>query len=336
MVHNSVDTFLPDERRMTDENRLIFTLGLSSVVGHSSKVSSEFLGFMNHLNIEILSMTKLSGDLVRYKLSTHTFGQNVIYTEQIGSTNTELKQLARSGAPEGLLYLTDEQLIGRGRMERSWYAPAGSSLLMSLLFRPGDYIIPAQAQALTMLCSLAMVDAITAKTDLSLNIKWPNDLVWKDGKKVGGVLTEAEIEGDELSWVVVGMGLNVNIDFSDQTEPVPDRPGKPNTGHPPLAHTATSLSMLLGQDTGDLRLPILQDFLKNVEQRYNALKQGVSPHYEWQRRLIGLGQTVSVTVLDDARQVQGKITSVTESGALRIRQADGSIVTILAGDVTLR
>ena len=73
---------------------------------------------------------KLSGDLIRHKLSTFVFGQNVVYAEQTGSTNTELKKLARTGAPEGLLYITDEQLVGRGRLERSWYAPPGSSLLM--------------------------------------------------------------------------------------------------------------------------------------------------------------------------------------------------------------
>ena len=83
-------------------------------------------------------MAKLSGDLIRHKLSTFICGQNVVYTAQTGSTNTELKGLARGGAPEGLLYITEEQLAGRGRLDRSWYAPAGSSLLMSLLFRPGQ------------------------------------------------------------------------------------------------------------------------------------------------------------------------------------------------------
>jgi len=77
-------------------------------------------------------MRELSGDLIRHKLPTRTFGQNVVYTAQIGSTNTELKQLARGGAPEGMLYITDEQLVGRGRLKRNWFAPPGSSLLMSL------------------------------------------------------------------------------------------------------------------------------------------------------------------------------------------------------------
>lgn len=277
---------------------------------------------------------RLSGDLIRHKLSTHIFGQNVVYTEKTGSTNTELKKLAKTGAPEGLLYITDEQLVGRGRMERSWYAPPESSLLMSLLFRPADYITPAQLPALTMLCSLAIRDAIIAKTGLAPSIKWPNDLVWEDGKKLGGILTEAEIEGDELRWAIVGVGLNVNIDFSAHTEAVPDRAGKPGTGHPPLATTATSLAALAGKKVD--RLPILQESLKNIEQRYEALKKGVSPHFEWQRHLIGLGQIVTVTNTADNRCYSGKITSVTENGSLRLRQADGNIITIAAGDVTLR
>ncbi len=283
---------------------------------------------------------QLSGDLIRHKLSTYIFGQNVVYTQQTGSTNTELKKLARSNAPEGLLYITEEQLVGRGRLERSWYTPANSSLLLSLLFRPGDHIIPSQIQSLTMLCTLAMGDAIMTQTDLSPYVKWPNDLIWKDGKKLAGVLTESELEGDQISWVVVGMGLNVNIDFSSYTSPIADRPGKPRhtaLANTALADTATSLSMLLGQDTDHLRLPILQSFLKNVEQRYTALKKGVSPHFEWQRRLLDIGHEVTVTVLDGtSQQYHGKIVSVTEVGALRLRQDDGTMATILAGDVTLR
>lgn len=281
-------------------------------------------------------MKQLSGDLVRHKLGTRTFGQNVIFTEQTGSTNTELKRFARMNAPEGMLYLTDEQLVGRGRLNRSWHAPPGSSLLLSLLFRPGDFIPPAQTQHLTMLCALAMADAVDAEAGVKPGVKWPNDLVWKDGKKLGGILTESEIEDQRLGWVVVGLGLNVNIDFSRHTQPEPDRPGQPNSGHLPLAQTATSLSMILGRDTGKLRLPILQHFLRNVERRYQALKQGHSPKNEWQGRLVGIGKKVTATILNGARQYRGVITGVDENGALLIRQPDGTVVTILAGDVTLR
>ncbi|MCK6626907.1 MAG: biotin--[acetyl-CoA-carboxylase] ligase [Anaerolineae bacterium] len=278
-------------------------------------------------------MSRLSGDLVRRGLPTYVFGQNVVYTEQTGSTNTELKRLARWGAPEGLLYLTDEQLVGRGRLERSWHAPAESSLLMSLLFRPAGLVAPAQAQRLTMLCALALADAIELHTELSPGLKWPNDLVWRDGKKLAGILTELDIEGETLNWVVVGLGLNVNVDFSRQTQAEPDRPG---SGGPPLAQLATSLSMIMGRDTGGLRLPILQSFLFNVEQRYGALRQGKLPHHEWQERLVGIGQPVTVTLLNEGQRQEGILAGVDENGALLLAQADGSTISIFAGDVTLR
>ena len=274
-------------------------------------------------------MSQLSGDLVRHKLPTHTFGQNVIYTERTGSTNTELKKLASQGAPEGLLYLTEEQLAGRGRLEKSWHAPAQSSLLMSLLFRPGDIVMPNQAQRLTMICALALVDSINARTDVLPDLKWPNDLVWRDGKKLAGILTELEIEGDTLAWVVVGIGLNVNLDFQAGQ---PDHSGN---GAPPLSQIATSLSIILGKDTDHLRLPILQSFLFNVERRYNALKQGDLPHKAWRDRLLGLGEEVTIIGID-GRKRQGVMVDVDENGVLLLKQADGSIEKILAGDVSLR
>jgi BirA family biotin operon repressor/biotin-[acetyl-CoA-carboxylase] ligase len=280
-------------------------------------------------------MSQLSGDLIRHKLPTFTFGQSIIYTPQTGSTNTELKKFARQGAPEGMLYITDEQLVGRGRLSRSWVAPPESSLLMSVLFRP-TFLEAAQMQQLTMVCCLAMLEAIAKHTGLEPLVKWPNDIIWTDHKKLAGMLTEAEFERDHLSWVVVGLGVNVNVDFSQHTTPEPDRPQQPGSGHPPLANTATSLSTILGRDTDDLRLPLVQSYLRHIEQRYEALQHGVSPHFEWQRKLADVGKEVTVTQVDGGRQHRGTVTGVNENGALRLRQADDSIISVYAGDVTLR
>lgn len=281
-------------------------------------------------------MARISGDLVRHRLATRVFGQNVVYVEQTGSTNTELKALARWGAPEGLLYLTDEQLAGRGRLERTWHAPAGSSLLMSLLFRPGNELAPHQAQRLTMLCALALLHGVEKHTGLEFGLKWPNDLVWKDGRKLAGILTELEIENDQLAWVVVGVGLNVNVDFRKEADTGQHGPGKAGNGGPPLAQTATSLSMILERDTDDLRLPILQSFLVNVERRYEALPRGYLPHQEWRERLTGLEEPITVVSPDGSSRQEGVMAGVNEDGALLLRKADGSVLTIFAGDVTVR
>jgi BirA family biotin operon repressor/biotin-[acetyl-CoA-carboxylase] ligase len=280
-------------------------------------------------------MSYLSGDLIRHKLPTYQFGQSIVSVEQTGSTNTELKQFARQGAPEGMLYIADEQLVGRGRLERSWIAPPGSSLLTSLLFRP-TFLVPAEIPKISMLCTLAMIAAIEKHTRLAPLVKWPNDIMWEDGKKLAGLLTEFELEVETIKWVIVGLGLNVTVDFGNYTTPKPDRPQRPGSGHAALADTATSLSMLLGQPTDSLRLPILQSYLFNVEKRYEALQQGVLPHLEWQRKLIDIGKTVTVTLPGGNLQYSGEIIGVDQFGALRLRQNDNNIVSIPAGDVTFR
>ena len=94
--------------------------------------------------------------------------------------------------------------------------------------------------------------------------------------------------------------------------------------------------MILDRETESLRLPVLQSYLRNVERRYEALRHGFMPHLEWQRKLVGMGQPVSVTMPDNQRQVMGTMAGVDQNGALRIRQPDGLIVSVIAGDVTLR
>jgi biotin-(acetyl-CoA carboxylase) ligase len=175
-----------------------------------------------------------SADTIRTGLGTRFIGRTVYYWPAINSTNDELKRLAEEGVPEGTLAITDEQLAGRGRLERKWIAPAGSSLLMSLLFRP-SFLAPSQVQQLTMICSLAAADAVNKITGLRPALKWPNDLLL-EGRKLAGLLTElgfahiisnsdvgkspSDRPGGEhsrranaLAWGVVGVGLNVNIDF---------------------------------------------------------------------------------------------------------------------------
>lgn len=277
-----------------------------------------------------------SAERIRTGLETRFVGQNIYYWPAIGSTNDELKRLADEGAPEGTLAITDEQLAGRGRLDRTWLAPAGSSLLMSLLFRP-TCLVSNRAQQLTMLCSLAVADAVTAVTTLRPTLKWPNDVLLKD-RKLAGVLTElgfalpaATSGGYEsgsksagaLAWVIVGVGLNVNVDFGQ---------GSLRRNWPDLASTAISLAMVLGRPVS--RLQLLHSYLSAVEVRYNALRSGVSPHQEWAARLATLGQHVTATAPDGV--YNGMAEAVDDDGALVLRRSDGQLQRILAGDVTPR
>ena len=264
----------------------------------------------------------LSTTAIQRKLTTRIFGRPTYYYPQVDSTNTALKILAGEGAPEGALAIANEQTAGRGRFKRRWRAPAGSSLLTSLLFRPA-FLPPARAQTLMMLCSLAAVDAIEMEAGITTEIKWPNDLVY-GGRKLAGLLSEMSFDGATLEWVVVGMGMNVNLDFSAFKKPDPD-------SGLPLARTASSLQMIVKRPVS--RLSLLQAYLEAVERRYNALQAGQSPHPEWRAKLTTLGQ--KITVSGAGSMLRGLAEDVDEDGALLLRLADRQLERILAGDVSV-
>lgn len=261
------------------------------------------------------AMAPLSASEIRAGLRTKFVGQNLVCLPQVESTNDVARRLAAEGAVEGTLVLADYQAAGRGRLGRRWQAPRGSSLLLSLLFRPA--LAPAQIQRLTMVCGLAVVDAVQALTGLAVGLKWPNDVVIDRGK-AGGILTEVELSGSRVAFAVVGIGLNVNLDPA----------GLADGTHPP----ATSLSHALGRPVP--RLPLLLSLLEAVEERYLVLRQGQSPHREWVERLTTLGQRVVVS--GEGRSLQGVVEGVSAEGALELRLDDGRLVTVLAGDVSLR
>jgi BirA family biotin operon repressor/biotin-[acetyl-CoA-carboxylase] ligase len=247
-------------------------------------------------------------------LNTALFGRNVVHSPEIQSTNDEARRLAEGGAPEGTLVITDYQTVGRGRLDRRWEAPPGSSLLMSLLFRPA--LAPWETQRLTMICSLGVADAVESETGLCVGLKWPNDIV-VGGAKVGGILTEIGISRGQVDYAVVGVGLNVNLDPSQLP------------GH--LLMPATSLSSVLGKPVA--RLPLLWAFLRAVESRYRALRAGRSPHSQWAERLVTLGERVAVGLAGSL--VEGVAEGVDPDGALLVRLASGRLETVVAGDVTL-
>jgi BirA family biotin operon repressor/biotin-[acetyl-CoA-carboxylase] ligase len=261
------------------------------------------------------SVEELTAARIQAGLATCLMGRQVIYLPEVGSTNEEARRRAEAGAPEGTLVITDYQTAGRGRQSRRWEAPRGCCLLLSLVFRPD--LDPHQLQRLTMVCGLAAAAAIETQTGLAVGLKWPNDLV-VEGAKVGGLLTELGLSGNRVDYVVVGLGVNVNLD--------------PQQLPAELLVPATSLSQVLGRSVS--RLGLLRAFLSEVEARYFALRAGDLPTSEWMERLVTLGQRVQVS--GAGRTLAGLAEGVNADGALLVRLPDGQLETVLAGDVTLR
>lgn len=262
-----------------------------------------------------MDLNSLSAAVILNGLRTQFVGRKVVYWPEIGSTNDEARRLAGEGAPEGTLVITDYQSKGRGRLDRSWVAPLGSSLLMSVVFRPE--LAAQQVQRLTMSCGLAVAGAIELQTGLRAGLKWPNDVVI-GGAKVGGILTEIGFAGAQVEFAVVGIGLNVNLDPALLPA---DLPGP-----------ATSLCHELGTEVA--RLPLLLTLLQSIEDQYLTLKAGQSPHAEWAGRLVTLGKPVTVSASGPA--LEGTAEGVDADGALLVRLADGRLERVLAGDVSPR
>lgn len=261
--------------------------------------------------------SKLSKASLERGLGTRFLGKKVFYYPVVGSTNDVAKELAKKGASEGTLVIADEQMAGRGRLGRRWLAPPASSLLMSLIFRPE--LAPSQTQRLTMLCSLAVAEAVEEITGLAVELKWPNDIL-VNRRKIGGILTELGVEGGRLAYAVVGMGLNVNFDIAE----VPELQG--------ATWSATSLAIELGHEVS--RLELLWRILERMEGRYERLRAGEVPNEEWARRLVTLENWVVVTTLQG--KIEGFAEGVDTDGALLLRLANGESQRILAGDATLK
>ena len=203
---------------------------------------------------------QLTRDAISERLTTRLMGRNLEVHREIDSTNSRATALARDGAAEGTLVLSEMQTAGRGRLGRRWFAPPGTALLMSLILRPS--LRPQQAQRATMLCSLAVVEAISRVTGLVAQLKWPNDIV-VNGAKLGGILTELGVSQKRLDHVIVGIGLNVNVRID---------------ALPELMSPATSLLEALGEPVS--RLELLVAILGSVERRYACLRE----HPRWDAR----------------------------------------------------
>jgi BirA family transcriptional regulator, biotin operon repressor / biotin---[acetyl-CoA-carboxylase] ligase len=253
----------------------------------------------------------LSPELVLQDLKTRFIGQRVIYYPALQSTMDEAKKEALWGAEAGTVVVTEEQLSGRGRLQRQWLSPRGA-LAFSVILRPNiDYLY-----CMIMLASLAVSQGIETVTGLKCQIKWPNDVLIQE-KKVCGILIETDIRSNCLRYVVIGIGINVNMHIAD---------------YPEIASFATSLSDQVGQVVS--RLDIVQEVLTRMENLYQSMPQGEVLFQDWKNRLVTLGQKIEVNA--GSKIYKGTAESVSRDGSLLVRQKDGKSVRIVVGDIFYR
>jgi len=252
---------------------------------------------------------------LRPLLNTHDVGQVLHCFEETDSTNDRAKALADDGAEHGEVVVAEQQTAGRGRRGRSWISAARRNVAFSVILRP-QALPPTRASELTLVAAVAICDALR-QAGVDAGIKWPNDVL-VDGRKIAGILTELAAEPDQVHWVVVGVGVNVNA--------------RPEDFPPELAGEATSL--LIERQQPAPRALFLAACLTALEGWYDQhAEHGFGPIREaWRERSVTLGRQVSVTT--DAGLVTGTAVDIDADGALLVRTAAG-VERILSGDVAL-
>jgi BirA family biotin operon repressor/biotin-[acetyl-CoA-carboxylase] ligase len=260
---------------------------------------------------------RLSMGYITDRTEKSAFGRSFRYYDEIESTNAETKSLANSGAPEGTVVIAEAQSAGRGRLGRRWTSPAGKGLLFSVLLRPR---LPMNdAHLLTLVAAAAAAEAIEAVAGTPVHIKWPNDLFVGD-RKVGGIFMEVAGEQDEVEWVVVGIGVNVNTEYSEL--PVA------------LRRTATSLKMAGGEPVD--RSELLARLLLALHEHYaDALAGGFERALsDFRQRDYLLSKGVNVQTREGP--VAGRAAGIDERGALLVELPQRQIRRFHSGDVTLQ
>lgn len=229
----------------------------------------------------------------------------------MASTNADVAALARDGAAEGCVLVAEEQISGRGRLDRSWVSPRGSGLTLSVLLRPRSPILT--WSWLPIVAGLALLTAVRRLTELDAVLKWPNDLLLGPARaKAAGILAQSG-----PGWVVIGMGLNVSTTVGE------------------LPSGATSLRAE-GATVG--REALLVELILALESGYAAWAGagGNAEHSGLLADYVDSCATLSrcVTVqLPDGGALRGVAEGIDQSGGLTVRTDDGSLTTVVAADV---
>jgi BirA family biotin operon repressor/biotin-[acetyl-CoA-carboxylase] ligase len=256
----------------------------------------------------------LSPAAIRSGLNTELLGQMLHVYDRTESTNSTAHALAEKGAPEGTVVLANTQTRGRGRIGRHWISPPDVNLYFSIILRPGGD--PRRVGLWTLAAANAVAHAIEQTVDLPARLKWPNDLLINH-KKVAGLLLESVVQKGRIRYLVLGIGVNVNL----LCETLPET----------LRDSVSSLRQESGRVIDRIRL--LQRVLETLEIQYRSFQREPPGKIlnAYTARSETLGQTVRVQEQD--HEWTGIAEGLTPEGALILRRDDREEVIIRSDDV---
>ncbi len=264
-----------------------------------------------HLGYQLVSSPdRLLPYEVASGLNTRVIGKKILYFDRVPSTMDAAMESGLKGAAEGTLVLAESQTRGRGRLGRDWVSPKYKGIYLSLILRPK--ILPSLNPVLTLLAAVSICEAIKIIAGLDAQIKWPNDILMHH-KKLGGILTELNAEMDRTSFVVIGIGLNVNNDKKD------------------LITGATSLKEQKKESIN--RIELLRDLLRQIEKNYIEFQEKGTQAIldKWRAFNITLGRRIKV--VSQKMHLEGEAVSIDADGGLLVRKDSGLIEKVISGDI---
>ncbi|HXV19148.1 MAG TPA: biotin--[acetyl-CoA-carboxylase] ligase [Candidatus Omnitrophota bacterium] len=264
-----------------------------------------------HHGYRLLSVPdRLYADEIQSGLKTRFLGRQMYSYEELDSTNDACFKLGKEGVAEGVTLFAEYQNKGRGRLGRTWVSPRGKNILLSVLLRPALSL--SDVSKITLSAAVSLIKAIREATGRALGIRWPNDVLFGD-KKVAGILTEMSAEADQVNFIVLGIGINVNSETSE------------------LPAQSTSIKEIAGETID--RVAFARSYLEIFEKDYLCVKERRFEKLarEWEDYSATSGRRVVASL--PGRKIQGQATGIDEEGALWIRTDSGLQERITAGDV---
>ncbi len=259
---------------------------------------------------------------IKKNLKGSFIGKNLYYEEKVDSTNTLARDLASKNAKSGSAVIADCQEKGRGRNGKIWTSPCGRNIYMSIILKPK--FNPETAQGMTIIAAVSAADAIAEVASLEPQIKWPNDILIGN-KKVSGILTEMGTQNMTIDYIVVGIGMNVNILEEDMDAGIKD--------------IATSLLIESKKTNGSERFldrnKLIASILNKFDKYYEMfLSTGLSSVLGYYQKYFGMmGKTIEINIKD--RRVAGQVVGIDSKGAPLLQTGENELETIVFGEVYL-
>jgi BirA family biotin operon repressor/biotin-[acetyl-CoA-carboxylase] ligase len=245
-----------------------------------------------------------------------TIGWRIHYFDEVGSTQQVAAEMVEAGAAAGTVVVAEQQTAGRGRLGRSWHSPAGLNLYSTIILRPRMPI--AEVSQLSLVAGVAAADTLATVAPGLVALKWPND-IWLKGRKTGGIIAEALADdGRDLTAVLLGIGLNLNLGLSDLPEDLRDK--------------ATSIRIATGRRCD--RIAIAAELFARLDARYREAETAgfAAMHPDYERYFALTGR--EITISDGTTRIAGRSAGVDAKGALMLETEHG-VQRVLAGEVTV-